>query len=63
MRKAKARGKRKTKDWKEEDLNFLGNNKEELIECIKRLSSFNPSVFKSNTVNMNKMIIDYIESL
>ena len=42
---------------------FHTNNKEELIECIKRLSSFNPSVFKSNTVNMNKMIIDYIESL
>lgn len=42
---------------------LCANNKEELIECIKRLSSFNPSVFTSNTVNMNKMIIDYIESL
>lgn len=42
---------------------MCATNKEDMIECIRKLETFTPAPFKSNTAKMNKLIIDYIESL
>lgn len=41
---------------------LCANDKEELKKCLNELNSFQPKAFKSNTKNMNKLIIDFIET-
>ena len=40
---------------------LCATNKEELQACIRSLDGFTPPPFQSNTVNMNRLIIDFIE--
>ena len=37
------------------------NNKEQLKECIKKIHKFKPKIFKSNSDNFNKLIINIIQ--
>ena len=41
---------------------LCATNKEELKTCIRTLDEFTPPPFQSNTANMNRLIIDFIES-
>ena len=40
---------------------LCATNKEELQACIRSLDGFTPPPFQSNTANMNRLIIDFIE--
>lgn len=42
---------------------LCATDKETLKACITNLNKFKPVVFKSNSENMNKLVIEYIESL
>ena len=38
-------------------------NKDELVQAIEQAKSFQPKTFRSNNEKMNRLVIDYIESL
>ena len=40
---------------------LCATNKEELFNCLSNINGFVPKHFKSNSLNMNKLIIDFIE--
>lgn len=39
------------------------NNKEELIEALHQIETFVPKEFRSNNSHVNKIVIDFIESI
>lgn len=42
---------------------LCATNKTELQNCLSNIKNFVPRPFKSNTQNMNKLIIDFIENI
>lgn len=42
---------------------MCAKNKEELINCIKNISKFKPNEFKSNSIEFNNRMVEYIKSI
>lgn len=42
---------------------LCAKNKEELIQCLKKIERFTPNKFMSNKKKFNEMIINYIEKM